>query len=338
LFTQKVVFVIGAGASYEYGLPLGSELKERIAKAVRFRFEYGHRLVGGDENLLDHIRRHAHGDGARSNEYTKAANLLANAIPAFVSVDEALHYVSGSVEAIEVGKIAIIDQILAAERKSKLAFDQNTGRIRSLPDGWLAEMLSIAAAGLRRSELATIFDHVTFVNFNYDRVIEQYLYWALQENLSATAEQAAHIVSNLNMLRPYGSIGKFSQNFNDQLGFGSTAYSDPFARLESLGTYTDQRPMHDLAEMDNALHVAKLIIFLGFGYHTSNVDLIKRPPGGGGLTVMGTVTGIHQSNLDVIRSRVARNLAMHVEEVTPYDLKAGELLQRLRPKILMHVS
>jgi len=337
MFKQNVVFVIGAGASYEYGLPLGSELKERIAKAVRFRFEYGHRLVGGDGNLLDHIRRHVHGDSARSNEYTKAANLLASAIPAFVSVDEALHYVSGSAEAIEVGKIAIIDQILAAERKSKLAYDQNTGRVRSLPDGWLAEMLSIAAGNLRMDELSTIFDHVTFVNFNYDRVIEQYLFWALQENMSATAEQAFEIVSRINMLRPYGSVGKFSSNFTDQFGFGTTAHFDPFARLASLGTYTDQKPMHDLSAMDNALRVAKLIIFLGFGYHTSNVDVIKRPAGGG-ITVMGTVTGIHKSNYDVICRRIAGNLGISRPGVETHDMKAAEFLRELRPQILMLVS
>lgn len=338
MFRQKVVFVIGAGASYEYKLPLGSELKDRIAAAVRFRFEYGDRLVGGDPNLRDHIRRHVNGDRARSDDYTRAANLLASAIPTFVSVDEALHYVSGTAEAVEVGKIAIIDQILAAERGSKLAFDRNNGRVQVPHDGWLAEMLSIAAAGLKRDELSTVFDHVTFVNFNYDRVIEQYLYWALQESLSASAEEAAGIVSRLNILRPYGSIGKFSPNFSDQFAFGTTAHFDPFARLGSLGTYTDQKPMHDLAAMQNAIHGAKLIIFLGFGYHNSNVDLIQHMQGNGSGVVMGTVTGIHKSNHDLICRRIAENLKIHVDRITPFDMKAAEILRELRPRILMLVS
>src|SRR5882724_4348173 len=66
MFNKPVVFVIGAGASYEYALPLGSGLKDEIATKVKFRFEHGsNRLVHGDPDLLDHIRRHV---TARSNE------------------------------------------------------------------------------------------------------------------------------------------------------------------------------------------------------------------------------------------------------------------------------
>jgi hypothetical protein len=58
MFNQRVVFVVGAGASKEYNFPVGSELKERIAKAVRFRYQHGFELVGGSDQLLAHIRRH----------------------------------------------------------------------------------------------------------------------------------------------------------------------------------------------------------------------------------------------------------------------------------------
>src|ERR1700745_2107172 len=145
MFKQRVVFVIGAGASREYNFPLGSELKERIGDAVRFRFDHGSsRRVRGDHDLIDHIRRRVKGDRERANDYTRAANVLAAAIPSFVSVDEALHFVSGTPEAVEVGKIAIVHQILEAERNSALAFDARTGRLSEIPSGWLAEMFSIA--------------------------------------------------------------------------------------------------------------------------------------------------------------------------------------------------
>jgi hypothetical protein len=53
LFNQKVVFVIGAGASREYNFPLGSQLKDRIAPDVRFRFEFGLQMTSGSPELLD---------------------------------------------------------------------------------------------------------------------------------------------------------------------------------------------------------------------------------------------------------------------------------------------
>jgi hypothetical protein len=146
MFKQKVVFVVGAGASKEYNLPLGSELKDRIATAVRFRFEHGLRMVSGSGNILTDIRRHIQNDPDRDriNQYTRGGNLLADAIPSFVSVDEALHYVSESREAIEVGKIAIIYEIIEAERKSTLAYQTATGRLDNLPPGWVGEFFSIA--------------------------------------------------------------------------------------------------------------------------------------------------------------------------------------------------
>lgn len=332
---MKVVFVVGAGASFEYKLPLGSELKDRIATAVRFRFERGYAQVAGDRDLLAHIRRHVKNDDNRSIDYTRAANALASAIPAFVSIDEALHFVSNNAEAVEVGKIAIIDQILQAERKSSLANSQDRGRLDKLPPGWISEMLSLAIAGTQREDLSGIFANLSIINFNYDRAIEQYLYWALQLQASANAGEAASIVKSLNMIRPYGSIGPYSPNSHDEFAFGTTAHFDPFGRLNDLGTYTDQKPKHDAVAMQKAIIGANLIIFLGFGFHTSNLDLISLGKGSGNSLVIGTVKGIHHANHELIASRVAKNLKVPVVNVDLRDMTASELLRELRPRILM---
>jgi hypothetical protein len=133
-----------------------------------------------------------------------------------------------------------------------------THRPAQLADGWIGEMFSLAVAGLRQQELPSAFENVTFVNFNYDRAIEQYLYRALQERTSARPEEAKATVESLNMIRPYGSIGQFSPNMHDPFSFGTTAYFDPFSRLADLGTYTDQKPKHDVAAMNDALTGAAL--------------------------------------------------------------------------------
>src|SRR4051794_4518831 len=162
MFKERVVFVVGAGASREYNFPLGFELKDRIADAVHFRFDFGSRLTSGSPDLLDHIRKHVKAVAERANEYTRAANVLAGAIASFVSIDEALHFVSSTQEAVDVGKIAIINEILKAERNSSLAFDARTGRVTQLPPGWIAEMFSMILAGVRREDLQSVFKNVTF--------------------------------------------------------------------------------------------------------------------------------------------------------------------------------
>jgi hypothetical protein len=309
--------------------------KDQIASAVRFRFEHGFQLTSGSEELLRHIRRHVQNEQHRANEFTRAGNMLAAAIPAFISADEALHFVSGTPEAVEVGKIAIIHCILEAERKSALAFSPSNGRLTGEPSGWIGEMFSITMGGLRRDQLGTIFENVTFVNFNYDRTIEQYLHWALQERANATAEEATDIISRLDMVRPYGSVGRFASQFNTPFSFGTSAYFDPFSRLDNLGTYTDLRPKHDAERMSKALLDASMIIILGFGYHPTNVDLIAVTTGKTTANVIGTVAGIHRSNHSYIEQKISQRLCLTKGTVELHDMKAAELLQQIRPRITM---
>jgi hypothetical protein len=337
LFNKPVVFVVGAGASHEYNLPLGGALKDAIARKVRFRFEHGSYLTGGDQELLDHIRRHV-SDRDRQNVYTRAGDLLAKAIGSFISIDEALHYVGATPEAVEVGKVAIIQEILQAERDSSLSYDKNTGTlvVDSVNGGWIGEVLSMAVAGIQRAELRTAFDRVTFINFNYDRAIEQYLYWALQQRASATADDAKQIVEKLNVIKPYRSVGPLSFNFNDERSYGTSAYFDPFKRIKNMRTYTEQKPLHDAEALAKALAAANLIIFLGFGYHATNLDLLKVPPDTHNqATVLGTFVGIHHGNMDVITGRITTNLRVTRERIQLQNMTASTLLSELRQHILI---
>ena len=339
MFNKPVVFIIGAGASFEYGFPLGAALKDTIATKVRFRFEHGSSyLSSGDPELLEHIRRHTP-DRKRQGEYTTAANVLAAAIGSFISIDEALHYVGATPEAVEIGKIAIIQEILRAEGESKIRIDRQKGRPDiDIVDGcWIAGLLSMALAGIQRGQLQTAFEKITFINFNYDGAIEHYLYWALQERASATADEARQIVENLHMIRPYGSIGPLSFNFSDPYSFGSTAYFDPFKRIKNIRTYTEQKPLHDADVLAKALVEAQLSLFLGFGYHATNLDLLKAIPATSDSAVLGTVVGIHPQNLGPITDRITHNMRVN-RGVSLLDMSASALLRDLRQRILISLE
>ena len=56
MLRQKTLFVIGAGASKEVRLPIGSELAEQIAKRLTFKFDFG-QLKSGDHVLFNGLRR-----------------------------------------------------------------------------------------------------------------------------------------------------------------------------------------------------------------------------------------------------------------------------------------
>jgi hypothetical protein len=292
MIRKPVVFVVGAGASHEYGLPLGGTLKETIAEKLRAVSRHG--------DLLSHIQRHVGRNQKELGEYIQAATALAKTIKSFISIDEALHYVGATPKAVEIGKVAIVHEILRAERESALCYEQTTGAlsVNGVDGLWISEALSMIVAGIQREELAAAFDQVTFINFNYDRAIEQYLYWALQQRMLAEASEAKQIIEALKIIRPYGSIGRLAFSFGDEYGYGTTAYFDPFSRIQNMRTYTEQDRMHDAEAMEQALHAARIVIFLGFGYHTTNVDLMKiNQRTNYDCRVLGTSKGVHQANI-----------------------------------------
>jgi hypothetical protein len=58
LFVSKTVFVLGAGASHEVGLPVGSQLAEIISKKVDIQFLEDGQYVenGSDVRLYERLR------------------------------------------------------------------------------------------------------------------------------------------------------------------------------------------------------------------------------------------------------------------------------------------
>jgi len=129
MFANPTVFVIGAGASAEYGLPLGSALKDRIKSAVAYRLDEHGVLQNGDETLLNAIRLRFNGDKAIVDSYVAAGNELAVSMPMHASIDEALQYWSGKPEAVQLGKIAIANEILRAELNTHLSENRQTGSV-----------------------------------------------------------------------------------------------------------------------------------------------------------------------------------------------------------------
>ena len=52
MFKNNIVFVVGAGGSREVGLPMGTELKNKIAQELNFEFEDGHNQSSGSYRIV----------------------------------------------------------------------------------------------------------------------------------------------------------------------------------------------------------------------------------------------------------------------------------------------
>ena len=53
MLREKTVFIVGAGASKEFGMPIGSELALSISKKLNVLFDdWGRKVVDGDSDLF----------------------------------------------------------------------------------------------------------------------------------------------------------------------------------------------------------------------------------------------------------------------------------------------
>jgi hypothetical protein len=338
MFNKPTILIIGAGASFELGMPLGSDLIGLVAERLRFRFEGGYRQVSGDSTLVELLKQRY---GQAVGEYTSAANELVSVLSNFVSLDEALHYLSAQEKSVSVGKLGIVYSILMAERGSILRYVPELGRPNVAAAGatWLRQFLSMALAAAKRQDIRTVFENVTFINFNYDRTLEQYLFWALQETAGIRVEEAKQVVGSLKVIRPYGRVGPLDWQDAPETGvkFGGPDYFGPtlFGLAEQIRTFTEQYESNIPTQIDVALATANVIIVLGFGYHDQNTKLL-RPLGqhtnGLERVVFATMKGLDPENKPLLFEKLQD--AFRTDRINLLTKSANEMLIDMRPSIL----
>jgi hypothetical protein len=337
MFSQPIIFVVGAGASAEFGLPAGGEMKKRLAKSLNFNRGPSGTIIG-DREMFDMLGiMFGQQSGDRQNDATE----LATRIGEFESIDEALHWFSGRPETVAIGKAAIVREILQSERGSILFNESNPEIIpsKSYDRTWLPHFLSMLVSSLRREQSKELFRNVTLINFNYDRTIEHYLYSRLQTNFGFEAAEAAETIGTLQMIRPYGSIGALPWQNGNKVPYGDHIRMDHkkmFLLAQNVRTYTEQNLSHDLrSAIQSVMNAARLIVFLGFGFHQQNMTLLQATSGADWRRALATVLGIDPENFETMKIRIARTLCCSGPvRIQLLPRHAHQILPSMRPTLM----
>lgn len=321
MFANPIVFIVGAGASSEYGLPLGAKLKEEIANSARYRMADGAKRFD-DVDFWKLIRSRFPND---VETFEQAGFDLAKIIGKMPTIDEALHYYSSRKEVVELGKIAIAKHILSAERSSALYNKDNQWADVGKAQGtWLPRFMSMAISGARKEEVADAFSNISIVNFNYDRSLEYYLYWALQSEADLTEEEARNVLTRMTVLRPYGSIGGLEWQGTENIPYGGRGVDcDLVAVSKKIRTFTEQPDDSLSKQIELMIASSRVIVFLGFGFHQQNMSLLKVDTSAAKY-VFTTVYNIHHENHelieDIIGSTLRSSAAVHLHSGRAHDL------------------
>jgi hypothetical protein len=302
------VFVIGAGAGVDVGMPLGDQLSHIIGEKLQIKFEEGNRQTGGDKLIMEAIRKHAADNQQNANLYRQAAFSVAGGIAYSRSIDSYLHAHKDNKPLQVCGKLAIAQTILEHEKRSPLVVQKrhefrNATKVNG---SWLRDFVhGLQERIVVNENLGDIFKHLTIVNFNYDRCVEHFLFHAIQAWSLKNEQEVAVLMKGLNIYHPYGSVGDLPWQSGEGIEFGAEA--DEFGRLllkSSSGIRTFNEEVEDrtkIEEIRNAISAANRVIFLGFHFHPQNMDLIKPPIGSSatGEVPIAYATAFHRSSSDL---------------------------------------
>jgi hypothetical protein len=304
MFRRKTLFIVGAGASEEFGLPLSTLLARQITNKMDIRFERGSKFIGsGDRRLYDQLVRLK----GSASEWQSAAMRIRDGLPFAQSIDDFLDQRRTDSWINLYGKSAICQTILEAERESKLYFNTMKGddpfNAGAIADTWLVKFMYMLCRGVPREQVAHIFEQVDFIVFNYDRCLEHFLISALERAYSIALEDAASIVGKLEILHPYGSVGRLGQ-----VAYGNSG-ANCIALAEQIKTYTEQADEKAvLHKIIDRVDRAECIVFLGFAYHSQNMQML-RTTNRGTKTVYGTAFGMSEQDRGEVYKLIAQTLA-----------------------------
>ena len=106
MFRTKTVFILGAGASHEVDLPVGSRLAEIISDKVDIRYDHGHPGESGDRRLYTTLVAKY---GRDASHYQHAGWLIRDGVLLTNSIDDFLNrHAASNPRAVEYGKLAIV--------------------------------------------------------------------------------------------------------------------------------------------------------------------------------------------------------------------------------------
>jgi hypothetical protein len=323
MFTKPIVFVIGAGASYECGLPLGPQLVSRIARSLESS-------ATRDEQLIPYLSDNCVSD--RREQFQQAADDLKAVLKSTPSIDDALNWLSGNPLAVTLGKAGIVFEILRAERMSELMVADDPVRLAKHDATWLHHFFMMAKRDLRKENASRMFENTTIINFNYDRTIERYLSLALQQRGTFSSTEAEAIVSSIHVVRPYGSLGSLSPD--NEICYGAIPGIHLLDVASRILTLTEQRTAAVDQEISAAILGAHVIVFLGFGFHPQNVRALAVESEEKSRNILGTVIGLNHEIIGQVKGYIGQAVKTNPAHVQFYALKAYEFLRDFELPIL----
>jgi hypothetical protein len=247
MIETPTVFVLGAGASADFNFPMGKTLLDRVVANLQSSTPTREHVLATGFSPKD------------IEDFTKALRFSAE-----VSIDA---FLEKRPVFMSVGKAAMAAELTNCEKTGNL-----------FPDGGALNWLQYLVGKMQGSSFEDFAENrVTFVTFNYDRVLEHYFCTALENSWGKTQGEVGALLRRIPIIHLHGRLGflPWQSDDADKLrAFEPTIEPDQI-RIAADGIKVvhegieDRREQFDAAKA--AILAAERTYLLGVG--TGNVNL-----------------------------------------------------------------
>ncbi|MBI1424776.1 MAG: hypothetical protein GC149_15125 [Gammaproteobacteria bacterium] len=337
----KTTIVLGAGASSEAGLPVGRDLKSKIARLIDIKYKDGFSRTSGSREIDTAFRIKLQNENGRDlNPYLHACWRIRDAMPQAISIDNYLDAHANDELTVVAGKLGIAQSILEAEKSSSLYVNRREGReminFDKVENTWYNKFVQLLTENCRVDDLSNNLANLTVISFNYDRCFEHFLYYAIQNYYRVNSTDAAKMLSSLSVYHPYGRVGSLPwQRQEIPIEFGADPHPQSLLDISAqIRTFTEGTNP-DTSSIDlirNSVAECDRLIFLGFAFHPMNMNLLSSEGAESAPKVSyGTALGLSNSDRDIVEREIKSLTGNDIKKVElRNDLTCSQLLDEYR--------
>lgn len=271
MISNPTTFVLGAGASIDYGYPSGKALKDKMIIDIKNQKSREYQLLR-ELNFDD---------------YYIQQFILSLEKSGQKSVDA---FLENRLELVDLGKAAIAIQIIQCEQAQKLHYAENN---------WYEYIYNKMNSPFEEFDN----NHISFITYNYDRSLEQFLFLSLKNSYGKSDPEVAEKIGQIPIFHVHGIVGNLDWQTNKGWPYSPDRHIDRVKQvmlmINIISEIQDEKDHFSKAW--KILNNSERIIFLGFGYHKENIERLKLNELAEGKSFHGSAFGFTENEKGSIK-------------------------------------
>jgi hypothetical protein len=320
MLRKKTLLILGAGASFDFGMPLGRDLAGHIARKVDIRFQDGYQMTSGDAVIMEALRHTARQRNEDVNDYLHAGWRVRDGIDFTRSIDSFLHKHENEPKLQLCAKLAIAQIIAEHERNSSLYVDDRRAdsvfsRDDDVKGSWLGRLFYVLQEGVSRLQLDSLLKNLMVIDFNYDRCFEHFLLHTVRRTYGRPETEISDFLrAALKIVHPYGLIGELPWKISDGVKYGADQYihhTDLLRMASGIQTFNEEMSSNAIVSaVRGMIAEAERICFLGYHFHEPNMKLLSGAKRMANPHVYATVLKRSDGAVGLIRQSIATSFGI----------------------------